>query len=171
MDGVAVTGQAPTLRAVDASGRPVRRAILWLDVRSESVAEEIAARVGPEGERISGNRVHAFFLGPKLAWLRRHEPARFERPLTILQSHSYPVMRLTEARVTDYSSAALAAPLYDCRTRAWSPEMCAALGVDPAGLPEINPSHATAGRVTPSAARATGLREGSPVPLAGAGLA
>src|SRR5229473_1058591 len=81
IDGVAVTGQAPTLLAVDASGRPVRPAILWLDVRSESVAEEIAARVGPEGERISGNRVHAFFLGPKLAWLRRHEPARFERPL------------------------------------------------------------------------------------------
>lgn len=171
IDGVAVTGQAPTLLAVDASGRPVRPAILWLDVRSESVAEEIAARVGPEGERVSGNRVHAFFLGPKLAWLRRHEPARFERPLTILQSHSYPVMRLTGARVTDYSSAALAAPLYDCRTRAWSPEMCAALGVDPAWLPEIKPSHAIAGRVTAAAARETGLREGTPVAVGGADFA
>src|SRR5260370_2588630 len=126
MDGVAVTGQAPTLRAVDASGRPVRRAILWLDVRSESVAEEIAARVGPEGERISGNRVHAFYLGPKLAWLRRHEPARFERPITILQSHSYPVIRLTGARVTDYSSAALPPPLYDCPALAHSPHTSAA---------------------------------------------
>jgi sugar (pentulose or hexulose) kinase len=115
--------------------------------------------------------VHAYFLGPKLAWLRRHEPARFERPLTILQSHSYPVMRLTEARVTDYSSAALAAPLYDCRTRAWSPEMCAALGVDPAWLPEIKPSHAIAGRVTAAAARETGLREGTPVAVGGADFA
>src|SRR5258705_407272 len=171
IDGVAVTGQAPTLLAVDASGRPVRPAILWLDVRSESVAEEIAARVGREGERVSGNRVHAYFLGPRLAWLRRHEPARFERPLTILQSHSYPVMRLTEARVTDYSSAALAAPLYDCRTRAWSPELCAALGVDPAWLPEIKPSHAIAGRVTAAAARETGLREGTPVAVGGADFA
>src|SRR6266851_3531788 len=75
IDGVAVTGQAPTLLAVDASGRPVRPAILWLDVRSESVAEEIAARVGPEGERVSGNRVHAYFLGPKLAWLPEIKPS------------------------------------------------------------------------------------------------
>jgi xylulokinase len=131
----------------------------------------MAARVGAEGERIAGNRVHAFYLGPKLAWLRRHEPARFERPLTLLQSHSYPVMRLTGARVTDYSSAALATPLYDCRARAWSREMCAALGIDSAWLPEIRPSHAIAGRVTAAAARETGLREGTPVAVGGADFA
>src|SRR5512144_2306281 len=39
IDGVAVTGQAPTLLAVDATGRPARPAILWLDVRSEGIAE------------------------------------------------------------------------------------------------------------------------------------
>ena len=80
-------------------------------------------------------------------------------------------MRLTGARVTDYSSAALAAPLYDARARAWSPEMCAAIGVDPAWLPEIKPSHAIAGRVTAAAARETGLREGTPVAVGGADFA
>src|SRR4029077_13191920 len=84
IDGVAVTGQAPTLLAVDASGRPVRPALLWLDGPRESGGGESGGRGGGEGERVSGTRVHAFFLAPKLAWLRRHEPARFERPLTIL---------------------------------------------------------------------------------------
>ena len=171
IDGIAITGQAPTLLAVDAAGRPLRPAILWLDVRSEAEAHEMAARVGAAGERLAGNRVHAFYLGPKLAWLQRHEPARFERPLTILGSHSYPVMRLTGARVTDYSSAALCAPLYDCRARQWSREMCAALGVDPAWLPQIQPSDAVAGRVTAGAARETGLREGTPVAVGGADFA
>jgi xylulokinase len=171
IDGVAVTGQAPTLLAVDAAGRPLRPAILWLDVRSEPEVDALAAQVGPEGERVSGNRFHAYYLGPKLAWLRRHEPALFERPVTILQSHSYPVLRLTGARVTDYSSAALCAPLYDCRARAWSAELCARMGVDPAWLPEVRPSHDIAGRVTAQAARDTGLREGTPVAVGGADFA
>ena len=54
---------------------------------------------------------------------------------------------------------------------AWSREMCAALGVDPAWLPEIKPSHAIAGRVTAAAARETGLREGTPVAVGGADFA
>jgi len=171
IDGVAVTGQAPTLLAVDASGRPLRPAILWLDVRSEAEVDALASQVGLDGERISGNRFHAYYLGPKLAWLRRHEPALFERPIVILQSHSYPVLRLTGARVTDYSSAALCSPLYDCRARGWSAEMCARMGVDRAWLPEIEPAHAIAGRVTAEAARETGLREGTPVAVGGADFA
>jgi xylulokinase len=171
VDAVTVTGQAPTLLVVDAPGRPQRPAILWLDVRSEGLVEEIAARVGPEGERVSGNRVHAYYLGPKLAWLRQHEPALFAQPVSILQSHSYPVLRLTGARVTDYSSAALCSPLYDCRARTWSATMCARLGVDMRWLPEIKASHAIAGRVTAEAARETGLREGTPVAVGGADFA
>src|SRR5712691_8514952 len=53
IDGVAVTGQAPTLLVVDAAGRPLRPAILWLDVRSEAEVDALATRVGPEGEQIS----------------------------------------------------------------------------------------------------------------------
>ena len=58
------------------TSRTLRPAILWLDVRSEAEAHEMAARVGASGDRLAGTRVHAFYLGPKLAWLRRHEPAR-----------------------------------------------------------------------------------------------
>src|SRR5262245_35521604 len=47
---VGVTGQAPTLLALDAAGRPIRPAILWLDLRAEVEASEIAARMGPDGE-------------------------------------------------------------------------------------------------------------------------
>jgi xylulokinase len=171
IDAVTVTGQAPTLLVVDAAGCPRRPAILWLDVRSEGLVEEVAARVGPEGERVSGNCVHAYYLGPKLAWLRQHEPALFAQPVSILQSHSYPVLRLTGARVTDYSSAALCSPLYDCRARTWSATMCARLGVDMSWLPEIKASHAIAGRVTAEAAQETGLREGTPVAVGGADFA
>ncbi len=171
VDGVGITGQAPTLLAVDAEGRPVRPAILWLDVRSAEEAETAAAAIGAEAERIGGNRLHAYYLGPKLAWLARHEPERHAATATVLQSHSYPVFRLTGARITDYSSAALCAPLYDARARAWSRDMCARLGVAPGLLPALGAAHDVAGRVTAEAARETGLAEGTPVVVGGADFA
>jgi xylulokinase len=168
---VGVTGQAPTLLAVDAAGHPLGPAILWLDVRSEREAGDLAARLGHDAERIGGNRLHAYYLGPKLEWMRRHAPARFAATATVLQSHSYPVFRLTGARVTDHSSAALCAPLYDAVARDWSGEMCARMDLGGGMLPEIMPAHAVAGTVTATGARATGLPEGVPVVVGGADFA
>lgn len=168
---VGVSGQAPTLLAVDGDGRPVRPAILWLDVRSEDEAAVLALRLPPGMERASGNRLHAYYLGPKLAWLRAREPERLARTATVLQSHSFPVMRLTGERVTDYSSASLAAPLYDALARAWSPTAASALGVPMRLLPRLAPAHAVAGTVTEAAARETGLDAGTPVVVGGADFA
>lgn len=171
VEAVAVTGQAPTLLAVDADGHPLRPAILWLDVRSEDEVTALAARLPVDAERLAGNRLHEYALGPKLAWLRRHEPARYAATATVLQSHSFPVLRLTGARVTDYSSAALCAPFYDARRRDWSDEVCARLDVDRRLLPELAPAHSIAGRVTAAAARETGLAEDTPVVVGGADFA
>jgi xylulokinase len=168
---VGITGQAPTLLAIDAAGSPVHPAVLWLDVRSEAEVGDVASRAGDEAQRASGNRLHAYYLGPKLMWLQRHEPERFARAVTVLQSHSYPVMRLTGARVTDYSSASLCAPLYDAGRRAWSREVLARLGISRDLLPELRPAHAIAGRVTADAAAETGLRPGTPVVVGGADFA
>jgi xylulokinase len=169
---VGITGQAPTLLAVDGDGRPLRPAILWLDVRAEDEARRMGDRLGvAAAEHVGGNRLHPYYLGPKLAWLHRHEPAVLEKAAVILQSHSLPVMRLTGARVTDCSSAALATPLYDARARTWSTEACAQVAVPRRLLPEIRPAHAVAGAVTAGAARETGLREGTPVVVGGADFA
>ena len=65
-DGVAVTGQAPTAVLVDGAGRPLRPAILWLDVRADAEARALDAALGPgRAEAIGGNRMHAYFLGPQ----------------------------------------------------------------------------------------------------------
>jgi xylulokinase len=171
VEAVGITGQAPTLLGLDADGRPVHPAILWLDVRSEAEVAEVAERVGTRAERASGNRLHPYYLGPKVLWLRRHHPARFARAATLLQSHSYPVLRLTGARVTDYSSASLCAPLYDAARRTWSREVLARLEVAVDLLPELRPAHEVAGSVTETAARETGLRAGTPVVVGGADFA
>jgi xylulokinase len=168
--GVGITGQAPTVLLVDDDGRPVGPAILWLDVRSDGEVDDVRRRV-PEAERLGGNRLHPYYAGPKLAWLRRRQPARWERASSVLQSHSYPVLRLTGARVTDHSSAALCSPLYDAGARTWAPEACAGLDVALAMLPALSAAHAVAGVVTRAAACESSVPEGTPVVVGGADFA
>ena len=169
VEGIGVVGQAPTAVLVDDGGEPTGPAILWLDVRAASEARALDAALGPgRAEAIGGNRMHAYWLGPKLAWIRRHAPARLDRARWVLQSHAFVVQRLTGEAACDRSTAMLCAPLFDARAQAWSAEGCAAAGVDPRLLPPVVRAHDVVGTVTRAAAAATGLREGTPV-VAGGG--
>ncbi len=151
---IAVVGQAPTAVLVDADGAPIAPAILWLDTRASAEATEL-------GEQ-------AYYLGPKLLWLARHQRASLERARFILQSHAFVAQRLTGEVATDLSTATLARPLFDFAKRAWNEEACARIGIRLEQLPPIKRASDTLGAVTDRAAKETGLRAGTPV-LAGGG--
>jgi xylulokinase len=169
VEAVAVTGQAPTAVLVDGAGGPVRRAILWLDVRADAEARRLEAALGRErAEAIGGNRVHAYYLGPKLAWLREHDGAALDRAALVLQSHAFVALRLTGEAACDPSTAMLCAPLFDPRAGTWSDEAARAAGVSLGLLPRMVRAHDVLGAVSRAAAAATGLREGTPV-VAGGG--
>jgi xylulokinase len=169
VDAVAVTGQAPTAVLVDGAGRPLRPAILWLDVRADAEARALEAALGAgRAEALGGNRMHAYYLGPKLAWLRAHEPATLDRAAVVLQSHAFVALRLTGEASCDPSTAMLCSPLFDAGARRWSEEGARAVGIEASVLPRIVRSHDVLGGVTREGAAATGLREGTPV-VAGGG--
>jgi xylulokinase len=151
---VAVAGQAPTAALVDASGEPVRPAVLWLDTRADAEARELGTE--------------AYYLGPKLLWLARHEPAVIARARFILQSHAFVAQKLTGEAATDPSTAALAIPLFDLGARAWLHAACDRVGVRADQLPPIRRAHDVIGQVTARAAAETGLPAGTPV-VAGGG--
>ncbi len=169
VDGVAVTGQAPTAVLVDGAGRALRPAILWLDVRADAEARALDATLGPgRAEALGGNRMHAYYLGPKLAWLRAHEPDVFDRTALVLQSHAFIALRLTGEAACDPSTAMLCSPLFDAAAGRWSDEAARAVGVPARVLPRVVRAHDVLGSVTREAAAATGLRQGTPV-VAGGG--
>ncbi|MBX3190315.1 MAG: hypothetical protein KF819_25170 [Labilithrix sp.] len=145
---VAVAGQAPTAVLVDASGAAIRPAISWLDTRADAEARELGTQ--------------AYYLGPKLTWLTRHEPRSIERARWVLQSHAFIAMRLTGEVAVDPSTAALALPLFDLASLEWVHSAYDRL------MPPLRRAHEVLGAVTAEAAAATGLREGTPV-VAGGG--
>jgi xylulokinase len=161
---VAVVGQAPTVTLVDAAFAPVRPAILWLDARAEAEARELGTQ--------------AYYLGPKLRWLARHEPATLQRARWSLESHAFVALRLTGEAAVDPSTAALSLPLFDLPTLSWDEgafvrvqDPAHGAGLTPAQVPRVRRAHDPLGVVTADAARFTGLRAGTKVVVGGADFA
>jgi len=153
--GVGLSTISPAVVAVDEQGLALRPAILYgIDKRATAEGEELAA--------LTGASLSSQSAAPKLLWIRRHEPEVWARARRILNGAGYLVLRLTGQAVLDVYDACLFAPFFDPGTRAWSAELAAQLA--PAEMmPRPCWTCEVAGRVTPEAARATGLSEGTPV--------
>jgi xylulokinase len=153
---------------LDAAGRVLRPAILWNDQRTGAECDEIRRALGPERlVQITGNDALTGFTAPKLVWVRDHEPDTWAKVAHVLLPKDYVRLRLTGDYALDKADGA-GTLLFDLAARDWSPEVLAALGIDPAWLPPTFEGPEITGTVTAGAAEATGLRPGTPV-IAGGG--
>ncbi len=162
--GLCVSGVGPCLVLCDAQLRPVRPAILYgIDTRAGAEIEELTARYGAE-EILArcGKALSSQAVGPKLAWVRRHEPQTWARAAGCYGSSSFVAARLTGEYVLDHHTASQYDPLYDLRegdwNQAWAGDVCGDLV-----LPRLAWPSEVVGRVTAAAAAETGLRAGTPV--------
>lgn len=130
-DGVAfvgLTGQGDGVWLVDAAGRPVRKAISWMDGRAHELVDAwLASGVFETVYRRTGSAMFPGCPGPVLAWLDRHEPASLDAATTALYCKDMVFQRLTGVRATDVSDAST--PFLDPVTRAYAPDIVAALGL------------------------------------------
>jgi len=161
--GLAVSAQAPTLLPLSRAGAPLRPAMIWMDRRAEGEAKRLEEILG-EGTvyRVTGNRPDAFYVAPKLLWLKTHEPQILAQTSHFLQVNGYINYRLTGDYSLDSAHAALL-QLRDYSTGEWYKPLCDACGVEPVQFPEVKAGHCLHGEVTPGAAEATGLRPGTRV--------
>ena len=88
-DALAVGGQQHGMVALDATGVPVRDALLWNDTRSAAAASELVTEMGgPQAcADAVGSVLVASFTVTKLRWLRDHEPELVTRTAEVLLPH------------------------------------------------------------------------------------
>lgn len=153
--GVGISTISPAIVPVDGQGRALRPAILYgIDTRA---TEEIA-----ELERLTGAKLTSQSAAPKVLWIRRKEPEIWTKTRLIVNGSGYLNLKLTGEATIDIYDAAIFAPLFDIHTLAWSEEVAPYIApLDK--LPRPTWSCEIAGRITPEAARATGLLAGTPV--------
>ena len=166
--GIGLSGQMHGLTLLDASGAVIRPALIWCDQRSQPQVDAINAQLGRDRvlEAIA-NPVLTGFTLPKLLWVRDHDPASYARIRKVLLPKDYIRYSLTGEFASEVSDASGTA-LFDVVHRRWSAAMLDGLSLDPSWLPDVAESQEITGRITPRAAKLTGLRAGTPV-VGGAG--
>lgn len=162
--GVCMSGLGPCVVALDERGRPLRPAILYgVDTRASEEIAELTERFGADEilERC-GSPLTSQAVGPKLLWLRRHEPQVWERTTKFCTASSFLVHRLTGEYVQDHHSASQSDPLYELDRNRWIPEWAEEIapGIE---LPRLLWPWELAGEVSAGAARDTGIPAGTPV--------
>lgn len=162
--GIGLSGQMHGATLLDAAGQPLRPCILWNDTRA--FAEAAAFDNDPAWRAISGNIVFAGFTAPKLAWVRTHEPAVFDRVKTVLLPKDFLRLWLTGERVAEMSDAAGTSWL-DTAARDWSDRLLHKTGLSREAMPRLVEGTAPSGVLRPTLAGRWRMRPG--VVVAGGG--
>jgi xylulokinase len=162
--GVGLSGQMHGSVFLDSAGVVIRPALLWNDQRTAAECQEIEMKAGGREAliRLVANPALTGFTAPKLLWVRKHEPAHWERVRQVLLPKDYVRYRLTGTFATEVSDAS-GTLMLDVAKRRWSRELLAKLDIDPALLPTCHESQEVSGQVSDLGSQATGLPVGTPV--------
>ncbi|HLH31179.1 MAG TPA: xylulokinase [Terriglobia bacterium] len=161
--GVGLSGQMHGLVMLDAQNRVIRPALIWCDQRSQKQVDAINESVGRDTVLACiANPMLTGFTLPKLLWVRDNEPEHFDRVRKILLPKDYIRFRLTGECASEVSDASGTA-LFDVVNRRWSLEMAQRVGIPESFLPAMFESSRISGKISRSAAEATGLADGTPV--------
>ena len=164
IDGVTVSGLGPCLLCCDENLRPLRPAILYgIDMRAIAEIEELTGRYGEEAiVATGGTALSTQAIGPKMLWVRRHEPGVWASTRRWFNSSSYAVARLTGEYVLDHHTASQCDPLYEMAGRRWHQPWVDDIAGD-VPMPALAWPAEVVGTVHRSAAEATGIPAGTPV--------
>lgn len=166
VQALGLSGQMHGVVLSDATGRPLRPAVLWADTRSAGLLDRYRG-LDAGLLRALANPLAAGMAGPSLLWLRENEPEEYRTARWALQPKDWLRLRLTGEALSEPSDAS-ATLLYDLEADGWSEAVIEALGLREGLFPPLVASAASAGTLTQEAAGALRLPAELPV-AAGAG--
>jgi D-xylulose kinase len=159
---LAISSQGETLISLDKDGRPLRRAIVWLDNRSEAEAEILKSELGKRSAfEITGQPdIVPTWPATKILWMKRNEPNIFNRVHKYLLLEDYLIYKLT-GKFAAEGSLLSSSLLFDIRRKVWWKEMMEFLGISEESLPEIYESGEAVGEVRDEVSKEIRLPKGT----------
>jgi xylulokinase len=155
---VCISSQGETLIPVDATGAPLRKAIVWLDNRAVEEARLIREAFGDEPmQRISGQpEIVPTWPACKILWIRRNEPDLFRRTAKFLLLEDFLLHRLTGRFVTEHALQT-SSLLLDIVAKRWHTPLLDFIGITPDHLGRLMEPGAVVGPLAGPGAAQAGL--------------
>lgn len=147
---------------LDENFNVVRPSVYWTDTRC---VKEKAFLIKEYGDEIFAKFKHeadTVWTLPELLWVKNNEPETFAKVKRIVFAKDYVRRFFTDDFVTDYIEAE-GCMFFDYDERAWDKKFLSLLGLTEENLPRVVSPSDIAGRITEKAAKASGLKAGTPV--------
>lgn len=164
---IAVSGQQHGFVPVGGDGEVLHAVKLWCDTSTQQEVDEIMEACGGHERciELAGNPVMTGYTAPKIRWLRKHHPDKYENMVRVLLPHDYLNFVMTGRATMEYGDAS-GTGFLDVRNRRWSPELLQA--VDPLRdladcLPDLVEPGDVIGETTSAFSQEFGLPAGVPV--------
>jgi len=155
---VGFSSQGETFVPVDATGEPLRNAIVWLDNRAGKEAGAVEKQFGRETiYKTTGQpAVGPIWPAVKFLWIKNNQPDVFKATHKFLMAEDYLIHRLSGRYVSEFSVYSSSLVL-DINKRALWSDMLDFIGISAEQFPELRESGSVVGTISPNAAEATGL--------------
>jgi ribulokinase len=166
--GISADATTSTLVPMGADGRPLRHALLWMDVRSARQAEAIFA-TGHAALRCCLAGVNAEWMLPKVLWLKQNEPDTYAAMQYLLEYTDWIAYRLT-GRYTLNINTTAQRWFYHTPSGGWPIDFYGQVGlpgVEKKFPPDVMRIGEVVGPLTAEAAAVLGLPTGIPVAAGG----
>lgn len=138
ISAMSIDTQCETIIVADKEGKPLRKAIVWLDNRAAAEADLIKEHFGEKTVyEVTGQpEITATWPAGKLLWLRRHEPDIFGKIGKVFLLEDYLLYRLTGNFVTEKTLQS-STIYFDIRSGEWWTDMLDFIGISPDVFPKI----------------------------------
>jgi xylulokinase len=155
---IGISAQGETFVPISKEGKPLRRAIVWLDSRAEEEAKILDEKFdNGKSYRITGQvKLVPTWPAVKIFWLRRNEPDIFEKTFKYLLVEDYLIWKMTGEFVAE-GSLLCSTCYWNIVTKKWWNEMLEFINIDETKLPNIRESGEVVGNLKKEAAEQLGL--------------
>ncbi|MBI5016464.1 MAG: xylulose kinase [Deltaproteobacteria bacterium] len=149
---------------VDKAGSAVRPMISWQDARTGAEVAEMSALVDAQQYyNTSGMPMGTTWIITKVLWMRKNEPALFDRVYKITQVQDYVLKAFgADQYYTDIPDMAFYG-VWDIAKAQWSDRLCQLFSVSPDLFGTPVPAGTQVATITPALAEKTGFAVGTPV--------
>ncbi|MGE5334050.1 MAG: FGGY family carbohydrate kinase, partial [Nitrososphaerota archaeon] len=129
-----------SLLAINAQGRPLTNAMIWMDLRAAPQAEALwNSPAGKELYERTGTPIHAMSPLAKLLWLRQNQPEVFQHAARFVSLKEWVWHHWFNVWEVD-ASIASATGLYNLREQTWDPDALRLAGITEQHLSRLVPT-------------------------------
>ena len=154
------TSQGETIIPVNADGKALRNAIVWLDGRAEAQAISLSEAVDTTQFYLTTGVPELTGVVPvcKVMWIREQEPHIFRNTYKILMVADWVILNLAQRFVTD-KGVVTSSGYYDIINDRYYTELIRAAGLPEDLFPETVDSGTPVGIISPAAAEKLGINK------------